>query len=955
MSSDKFIQREAMKMKKSETLTTTVPFIGIWKCILQLLLTVLTLFRYLLAPLPLWGRRVPLGFRDALGSKKGLKTLMSSGSLISPEKVEFLTKYGHEYGFSEGPVSIDQLRSEEFARLGGKVYLDHAGAALYTETQIKGSLSDLSSNLYGNPHSQSESSTLSSDIVELARNQVLAMCKASPEEYSCVFTSGATAALNLVGQTFPWSFGSQYMYTMENHNSVVGIREYALNKGATVTPVYLDHIRGKYSTGEQISYFHVREQNPLRRNVMMVVPDGDIHDDEQQAYHLFAFPLECNFSGAKVDLDLIPFVQGEHLKGPKKGGKWLVLLDAAKGCSTAPPNLSRFPADFVAISFYKIFGYPTGLGALLVRKDAAKLMKKQYFGGGTVAVALADDDFMQRRSRIEHWLEDGTVSFLGIAALCHGFRVIDRLQMSAINRHVGSLASYMASKIRDLKHYNMASVCVLYGNHGMFAGNYVKYWGKHCEQGPIVTFNMKRADGSWVGPREVEKLATLSGIHLRTGCFCNPGACSKYLGLSKHEMKENFEAGHVCWDDKDLINGYPTGAVRVSFGYMNTFEDCWAFIQFISKFFVEQDPVVMAKRQREDEASLHFARSLNGSTNNINTEDAVASLQCIMVYPIKSCRGFERNSWPIGDYGLMYDREWLLMSGSGEILTQKKCPKLCFIETYINLELGSLIVQAPNMKAALNIPLLESANDGGLKSSEWFTAVLGESCRLIRKKANKFGIAGNSTVAPGMVGVNVTSPAEVERSFANEGQFLLVSQASVEDLNRRLSSSSRSKADVQKQTLIRGQLRNQVDALRFRPNLVVSGSIPYDEDNWQSVRIGDHQFQVIRGCNRCNMINIDQMTGKLPTSGEPLVTLASYRRVKGQIYFGILIEQVRPGLEQGAAKKNGQCEVFVRRVGSRVLQVGQRLDVVSAESAAMKVMEGSAACILARKTGLTSS
>lgn len=59
--------------------------------------------------------------------------------------------------------------------------------------------------------------------------------------------------------------------------------------------------------------------------------------------------------------------------------------------------------------------------------------------------------------------------------------------------------------------------------------------------------------------REVEKVAALAGVMLRTGCFCNPGACAAHLGLSPEDVVANFEAGHVCWDDHDLIDGRPTG------------------------------------------------------------------------------------------------------------------------------------------------------------------------------------------------------------------------------------------------------------------------------------------------------------------------------------------------------------------------------------------------------------
>ncbi|KAK1398175.1 hypothetical protein POM88_008038 [Heracleum sosnowskyi] len=136
--------------------------------------------------------------------------------------------------------------------------------------------------------------------------------------------------------------------------------------------------------------------------------------------------------------------------------------------------------------------------------------------------------------------------------------------MSAISRHTASLATYLRNMLLALRHDDGDSVCVVYGLDSKEL---------RTKLGPTVSFNLKRPDGSWFGYHEVEKLASLSGIQLRTGCFCNPGACAKYLGLSHSDLLSNIEAGHVCWDDHDILNGKPTGAVRVSFGYMSTFED----------------------------------------------------------------------------------------------------------------------------------------------------------------------------------------------------------------------------------------------------------------------------------------------------------------------------------------------------------------------------------------------
>lgn len=183
----------------------------------------------------------------------------------------------------------------------------------------------------------------------------------------------------------------------------------------------------------------------------------------------------------------------------------MVLIDAAKGSATEPPDLSQYPADFVVMSFYKLFGYPTGLGVLIARKDASRLLKKTYFSGGTVAASIADIDFVRRRKGVEELFEDGTISFLSIASIHHGFKILNSLTESAISRHTASLATYVRKKLLALRHENGASVCSLYGtSKASFHGF-----------GPTVTFNLKRLDGSWCGYREVEKLASLSGIQLR--------------------------------------------------------------------------------------------------------------------------------------------------------------------------------------------------------------------------------------------------------------------------------------------------------------------------------------------------------------------------------------------------------------------------------------------------------
>ncbi|GAA0147305.1 hypothetical protein LIER_07040 [Lithospermum erythrorhizon] len=789
------------------------------------------------------------------------------------EKEEFLKEFGDDYGYPNAPNKIDEIRATQFKRLDGLVYLDHAGATLYSESQMEAIFKDLNSNVFGNPHSQSNSSLATTDCIEEARQQVLNFFNASPREYYCVFTSGATAAFKLVGEAFPFSKGSRFMYTMENHNSVLGIREYALDKGAGAFAVDIEGADTASKQGHPKSTIKFLQHQTQKRSEAHLSEEAD-------PFNLFAFPSECNFSGLRFNLDLVKIIKEESdalLKGSQSDrGRWMVLIDAAKGCATNPPDLSKYKADFVVISFYKIFGYPTGLGALLVRNEAASVMRKTYFGGGTVAASIADIDFVKRREGFQEFFEDGTASFLNIAAIRHGFNILHSLTMPAISRHSASLATYVRNRLLALRHGNGRSICTIY------ALNYSK---EIYSSGPTVTFNLKRSDGSWFGHREVEKLASLSGIQLRTGCFCNPGACAKYLGLTHSDLLSNVEAGHVCWDDHDVLNGKPTGAVRVSFGYMSTFEDARRFINFI-----EYDFLLLRSE------SAHFNPLILRRTPPPAEVNDRASLRCslksITVYPVKSCAGFNADSWPLSSTGLLHDREWLLKSMNGEVLTQKKVPEMCYITTLIDLDLRALFVESPRCKEKLKIDLnsdvsLTRRDELGIYSrryevetssdevDSWFSKAVGRPCTLLRTSGSLAFAGSNGNKNSGMCG-----DWDAQLNFVNEAQLLLVSEESVADLNRRLNSNMRNAHNGESV---------QVNTMRFRPNLVISGGTPYAEDGWNALRIGQKYFKSLGGCNRCQMINLIPQAGHVQRLNEPLATLAAYRRIQGKILFGILL------------------------------------------------------------------
>ncbi|OWM89521.1 hypothetical protein CDL15_Pgr024269 [Punica granatum] len=775
---------------------------------------------------------------------------------MDKDKAEFLKEFGDGYGYPDGPKSIDEIRATEFKRLEGLVYLDHAGATLYSELQMEAIFKELTTTVYGNPHSQSDTSMATSDIVREARQQVLEYCNASPGEYRCIFTSGATAALKLVGEAFPWSSQSRFMYTIENHNSVLGIREYALDQGATACAVDIEE---SVHCGK--SLIKVFQHSSQRRH------ECQDYKAAGDTYSLFALPSECNFSGVRFNLDLVKMIKedSENVLGGSgfHRNKWMVLIDAAKGCATQKVDLSRYPADFVAISFYKLFGYPTGLGALIVQKESANLLRKKYFSGGTVAASIADIDFVKRREDVEESFEDGTTSFLSIASIRHGFNLLNSLTVTAISRHTASLATYLRKMLLDLRHENGAEVCSLYRGQASM------------DMGPTIAFNLKRPDGSWFGYREVEKLASLSGIQLRTGCFCNPGACAKYLGLSHRDLLSNLEAGHVCWDDNDIVNGKPTGAVRVSFSYISTYEDAKKFLDFLHRSFVTSGN--HCTRPCPERFSL----------------DRGICVKSIYIYPIKSCGGFSVESWPLSNTGFLHDRGWVLKSLTGEILTQKKVPSLGLISTFIDLSRGILVVKTPRCKDKLEIDIGPDSQkhardqinlharryDVQVYSDDvnvWFSNAVGRPCSLLRCAINRnFDHSKENGSAEGCRDV------KSQLNFANEAQFLLISEESLSDLDSRIKLAH--VEEGAQQSPIR------ISPNRFRPNLIISGGEPYAEDSLRTLKIGGNLFTSIGGCNRCQMINMTSEGGEVIKSKEPLATLASYRRQKGKILFGILL------------------------------------------------------------------
>ena len=453
---------------------------------------------------------------------------------------EFLGKYP-DY---ESTAGIDKLRAEDYRRVdqAEHIYLDYTGAGLYAESQVKKHQDFLLSNTLGNPHSSNPTSIAATHAVESARAFVLQYFNADPAEYEVIFTSNASGALKIVGESYPFCPGDQYLLTFDNHNSVNGIREFAHAKGADVTyvPLALPDMRV--------------DESVLDAALTKARPGGN---------NLFAYPAQSNFSSVKHPL---AWIEKAHSLG------WDVLLDAAAFAPTNPLDLSRWKPDFVPLSFYKIFGYPTGLGAMLARRSALRKLHKPWFAGGTITVASVQGD-KYYLAEGHAAFEDGTIDFLSIPAVEIGLRHIQSIGIENISTRVRCLTGWLLEKLTAMRHANGAPLVRLYGPVSTEA------------RGGAVTVNFYDSRGLAVDHRSIEEAANRVNISLRTGCFCNPGAGELALGISRVELDVCFNGpGHekrLSIDDfRICIDGKSSGAVRISVGMITNFNDVQALLHF---------------------------------------------------------------------------------------------------------------------------------------------------------------------------------------------------------------------------------------------------------------------------------------------------------------------------------------------------------------------------------------
>ncbi len=250
------------------------------------------------------------------------------------------------------------------------------------------------------------------------------------------------------------------------------------------------------------------------------------------------------------------------------------------------------------------------------------------------------------------------------------------------------------------------------------------------------------------------------------------------------------------------------------------------------------------------------------------------TLSQLWIYPVKSLGGIQMNSWTCEQKGFRYDRRWMLLDSKGTFITQRINPKLALFKLHWN----QTSFQITYNQHSLTLDPNATPNEAQVRTKVWDDEI--NVSEMSRDHSAWFSEMLQENVTLVYFPENNTRPVEQQYQVRNEHvsladafPYLIIGQASLDDLNSRLKEA--------------------VPMNRFRPNLVFTGGEPYEEDTWKNFSIGTKSFVGAKPCARCILITTDQETAK--RGAEPLRTLASYRSRNNKTYFGQNVIVLEPG------------------------------------------------------------
>ncbi|KAF8193959.1 pyridoxal phosphate-dependent transferase [Mycena galopus ATCC 62051] len=452
---------------------------------------------------------------------------------------------------------LDTLRRTDYGRLldAGETYVDYMGAALYPESLVRVHTDFLSRNVLGNTHSTSNSSTLSASCANEARTTVLSFFRASADEYTVIFTPNASGALKLVGESYPFTDESRYVLPCDSHNSVHGIREFAAQYGADVCYIPSTPTGGLDVTTAHVMLFRHQPNSP------------------DAAPCLFVMTAQSNISNAKSPLSIMQYAAalGYH-----------TVLDAAALAPTSDISLTDYPVDAMAVSFYKMFGFPTGVGALVAKKSFLRQLQRPWFAGGNVDVVQVPGTIATLSPVLHEQFEDGSINFLSLRAVADGLRFLSAY-MPFLSLRLSSLMHYLVSSLSALRHENTDAPVVRIMS--AVPTRRLTSVGAQSDVGSVLSLLFLTPSGKMLPNSFIAHAASRMCISLRVGCMCNPGGAAALLSL-EDAMQQLYDG--VTLQDFERVVGRDLGVVRVSLGLASNFQDVWDVLRFARTMAQEQ-------------------------------------------------------------------------------------------------------------------------------------------------------------------------------------------------------------------------------------------------------------------------------------------------------------------------------------------------------------------------------
>ncbi|KAF9069723.1 PLP-dependent transferase [Rhodocollybia butyracea] len=448
------------------------------------------------------------------------------------------------------------------------------GGSLYPESLIE-------------VHTKFLTSNLSLKHAEEARMAVLRFFDA-PQSYTVVFTPNASGALKLVGEAYQFSRGSSFVLCEDSHNSVNGIREFARRGEASV--VYIP-------AGGQASQEGAFNLNEAKGALFRNKPP-------QGTSSLFALTGLSNITNAKCpegDDSIVTYARnlGYH-----------TLLDAAALAPTSRISLSQIPVDALVVSFYKMFGFPTGIGALVIRKGFLRMLKsgRPWFAGGTVDVVQVPGRVYTMKGIGEEpeSFEDGTINYLLLPAITSGLQLLSTY-LPYLPLRLNCLLHHLIAEISQIRHHGhdgdieQGFICQVLSRKPR---KILQSLGETDEDTGAITACIFLDEAGEPFPLSfIAHSAAQKGISLRTGCMCNPGGAASLLGV-QGSMKDVGEGGlmrdgmtlrqfeeEVARVQKQTgtcpVNAnspaHQLGVVRISLGLGSDWSDVWRVLQWARK------------------------------------------------------------------------------------------------------------------------------------------------------------------------------------------------------------------------------------------------------------------------------------------------------------------------------------------------------------------------------------